>query len=116
MSWLSLLVHEKENAEVTAADRKYSGSSPTTSTTSTKSRVRASLHGIVEDLMGNDLGSMRLEVRDGLGALVGHLEPASKTGRCTLVCQGETVVEIDAHADRSITASENGMVRALATH
>merc|ERR1719440_756978 len=114
MSWFSLLLHEKENAEVTADDRKSAAYSHTTS--EQQSRVRASLHGIAEDLISNDLGSMRLEVRDGLGAPVGHLEPASKPGRCILACQGEEVAEIDLHANRSITVSENSTVRALATH
>lgn len=119
MSWLSLLLHEKEDAEVAAVERTPMGDHG--STGPQQSRVRACLHGIAEDLFAagsasSSLGSMRLEVRDGFGVLAGYLEPASKHGWYVLTCQGETALDIEARPDRSLALSKKGTVIALARH
>jgi hypothetical protein len=123
MSWLSLLLHEKEDAEAAAVATAPPGEGEIAGPPQ-QSRVRANLHGIAEDLIaagstGGSGGSMRLEVRDSLGAPAGHLEPgpASKPGMYILSRQGETVLEIEAKADnRSISISRNSEAVALATH
>jgi hypothetical protein len=133
MSWLSLLLHEKEGAEADSQAAELAtmaSDDPERAGPPQQSRVRTCLHGIAEDLIaagtastaseGKDSG-MRLEVRDSLGALAGTLDflepgPASKPGRYALVRQGKTVFDIEAKPDgRSISISRQGEVLALAT-
>jgi len=122
MSWLSLLLHEKEGVEesVIAArpgDNKVADQP-------VQSRVRACLHGIAEDLIAagsvGSVGScMRLEVRDSLGAPAGHLEPApnAKPGWYVLTRQGENILEIEVKSEKgSMAISKKGEVIALVTH
>merc|ERR1719253_968621 len=122
MSWLSLLLHEKEAVEATTqaapeSDCEVAG-------LPAQSRVRACLHGIAEDLVaagsaGSGNGSMRLEVCGSLGVSAGHLRPASdsKPGRYVLARQGETVLDIEAKSEKSsILLSKQGEVVAMATH
>jgi len=127
MSWLSLLMNEKEGAEAAAvatmeSDDPERAGSP--------QRDRMCLHGMAEDLIaagtagggeGKDSG-MRLEVRDSFGLVAGTLDflergPASKPGRYALIRQGKTVFDIEAKSDcRSIEISRQANVLALATH
>jgi len=125
MSWLSLLLHEKEESEAATFDSTVPGSDDVSGPPQ-HSTVRTSLHGIAEDLIaagsaggsGVQDSSMRLEVCDTLGVLAGNLEPAaSKPGRYALMRQGKTILDIEASSDsRSIMLSRHGEIVALATH
>lgn len=116
MSWLSLLLHEKEGVEAATVTTTPSDESLP------QAQVRTSLHGIAEDVFAagsSGGGSMRLEVRDRLGALAGYLEPgrASKPGRYALRYQENTVFDMEAKSEHdSIAISKQGKVVALATH
>jgi len=123
MSWLSLLMNEKEGAQAAAVVTTPRGTEIAGPPQQRQPRVRTCLHGIAEDLIaagsaGSGGGSMRLEVRDSLGSLAGYLEAgqASKPGHFVLSRQGETILDIEAKPDnRSISLSKQGEVRALAT-
>jgi len=127
MSWLSLLMNEKEGAEAAAVATMESDDPERAGP---PQRDRVNLHGMAEDLIaagtagggeGKDTG-MRLEVRDSVGLVAGTLDflepdPASKPGRYALIRQGKTVFDIEAKSDcRSIEISRQDKVLALATH
>jgi hypothetical protein len=120
MSWLSLLLHEKEDAEISAVERTPSDEQDNVGAgLPQQTRVRASLDGIAEDLVAtsaatSSLGSMRLEVRDRFGTCLGQLEPAAKPGRYILACQGESLLDIEALHDRSMALSKHGEALAAA--
>jgi len=120
MSWLSLLIDEKEDDGVTTG-LDVSGNSQ-------QSRVCTSLHGLAEDLMESDGsdgdaspgsnsgkdGTMRLEVKDSLGFAAGTLE-AGPDSQCVLMRQGMAQFQIKVTPD-SISLSKKDEIVALATH
>jgi hypothetical protein len=117
MSWLSLLLNEKNEAacvnSVSSTDSPIDSEDESRTTHSRDSPSRACVYGMAEDLLGSN---MRLEVRDGYGVPIGNLEATSKGGFYLLTKLRKPIFEIEAQPNsRSITASKNGDVVACAT-
>lgn len=114
LSWLSLLLHDKNGA----GSASPKGQEPETGVAPCSRRV--CLHGMVEDLVHAGIGSagsqgFHLEVRDGMGASVGRLEPGSMPDEYRLMKQGKPTLDIQAEPNsRSLTFTKGGQVVAFA--
>mmetsp|Transcript_43926 Transcript_43926/g.82522 ORF Transcript_43926/g.82522 Transcript_43926/m.82522 type:complete len:576 (-) Transcript_43926:150-1877(-) len=119
LSWLSLLLHEKNGAEEAITKDKEPDTSGAPCS-SFPSRVRVNLHGMAEDLVHAGVGSagsqgLRLEVKDGMGASVGTLEPGTMPDEYSLMKQGKSALDIQAEPNsRSFTFTKKGQVVAFA--